>query len=286
MTYELNWSCSETQTTLAQLRSVGYAIIQDCIPPSSCDLLATCLDEIEAERRHRIAQKDPTQIHLQRSITGGQVFLRDLIMERPDVFLPVISRPQILGVLNAVIQDTVILDGCVGSRPLQKAETDRSKPHIDSHIASATVENTLDIVVFHCVDDFQKDNGATLIWPYSHKTGVICHEEYGEHTYLGGEIAEASKGSLIFVLGQTWHQIGENISGGRRWGILSHYKRWWIKPTTDYTRCGRKIFDMLTEEQKVLLGFSSRPPAYGSIRLKTKVIPSDVPKDYDTAIEF
>ena len=74
-------------------------------------------------------------------------------------------------------------------------------------------------------------------------------------------------------------QIGENISGGRRWSILSHYKRWRIKPTTDYTKCGRKIFDTLTEKQKVLLGFSSRPPAYGSIRLKTKVIPSDVPKD-------
>ena len=212
--------------------------------------------------------------------------MRDLIMERPDVFLPVISASPILDVLDATIQDTVILDGCVASRPLQESETTRSKPHIDSHIASTTVDNTLDIVVFRCVDDFDGDNGATIVWPYSHKTGVICHKEYGEDTYVGGTIAEAPKGSLIFVLGQTWHQIGENMSGARRWGVLSHYKRWWIKTSTDYTKCGREIFDTLTNEQKVLLGFSSRPPAYGSVRLKTKAHPDDIPKDYDKALEF
>ena len=35
---------------------------------------------------------------------------------------------------------------------------------------------------------------------------------------------KAKKGSLIFFLGQTWHQIGQNINGKKRWGILCHYK--------------------------------------------------------------
>ena len=165
-------------------------------------------------------------------------------------------------------------------------KTARSKPHIDSHIASSVFKNTLDIVVFHCVDDFKHNNGATRVWPFSHTTGVICHKEYGASTYVGETVAEAPKGSLIFLLGQTWHQIGANISGVRRWGILSHYKRWWIKPTTDYTKCGREVFNLLTEEQKVLLGFSSRPPTYDSVRLKTNVEPGDIPKDYDEALNF
>ena len=286
MKYELNWNRTEAEATLTQLRKFGYAIVKNCIPEPSCRLLATCLDEMEKNRRQRIAQKDPTQIHLQRSISGGQVFMRDLIMERPDMFLPLISASPILDILDAIIQDTVILDGCVASRPLQEWETARSKPHIDSHIANTIADNTLDVDVFHCIDDFNEENGATIVWPYSHKTGVICHKEYGDDTYAGGTIAKAPRGSLIFVLGQTWHQIGQNISGARRWGVLSHYKRWWIKPSTDYTKCGREMFDTLTDEQKVLLGFSSRPPVYGSARLKTKIQPGDIPKEYEEALQF
>ena len=47
---------------------------------------------------------------------------------------------------------------------------------------------------------------------------------------------KAKKGSVGFILGQTWHQIGRNLSEDSRWCIIIHYKRWWIKPSTDFTK--------------------------------------------------
>ena len=53
----------------------------------------------------------------------------------------------------------------------------------------------------------------------------------------------APKGSLSNILGQLWHQIGKNFNNDRRWAILIHYKRWWIKPSTDFTKCGTKSLE-------------------------------------------
>jgi ectoine hydroxylase-related dioxygenase (phytanoyl-CoA dioxygenase family) len=82
---------------------------------------------------------------------------------------------------------------------------------------------------------------------------------------------EANRGSCIFILGQTWHQIGKNEDSNSRWGIFTHYKRWWIKPSTDFTKCGLKIFNKLNNKQKELLGFNSISPRY-DFKKQTKKI--------------
>ena len=64
------------------------------------------------------------------------------------------------------------------------------------------------------------------------------------------KLLTAKKGSIIIFLGQLWHQIGENTSNEDRWSIFCHYKRWWIKPSTDFTKCGEKIFKTLNYNQK------------------------------------
>ena len=80
---------------------------------------------------------------------------------------------------------------------------------------------------------------------------------------------EAPKGSVVFFLGQSWHQIGKNINNNSRWGILIHFKRWWIKPSTDFTKCGPKIFKILNKKQKELLGFTSISPKF-NFKIQTK----------------
>ncbi|MHA1597575.1 MAG: hypothetical protein ACTSV1_02540, partial [Alphaproteobacteria bacterium] len=69
-----------------------------------------------------------------------------------------------------------------------------------------------------------------------------------------------------------------------RWVLLNHYKRWWIKPSTDFTRCGKEIFDKLNPDQKVLLGFSSIPPRDHVTRTKTLRKKEDIPEDYEDAL--
>ena len=55
---------------------------------------------------------------------------------------------------------------------------------------------------------------------------------------------------------------------------------------TDYTLCGEEIFNKCSAEQKVLLGFSSRPSLDRLRRDKTLIDPKSIPSVYSDAISF
>ena len=76
------------------------------------------------------------------------------------------------------------------------------------------------------------------------------------------KILEAPAGSAAFILGQTWHQVGRNISSDSRWSIFIHYKRWWMKSSTNFTKCGNKIYNLLNKQQKELFGFNCISPRF------------------------
>ena len=167
-------------------------------------------------------------------------------------------------VLNKVFKVPAILDNCMASKTINVNKKYFGLVHIDSHLASNSNENTSDIVACYCLDDFTKENGATKIWPKSHLSGIRIQNDknYSKLIKKRHKYVEAKKGSVIFFLGQTWHQIGKNTNSKRRWGILCHYKRWWIKPSTDWTKCGPKIFKLLNDKQKELFGFTSISPKF------------------------
>ena len=161
--------------------------------------------------------------------------------------------------------------------------------HIDSHIPVTNPKHSLDLVVMVCLNDFDKFNGSTIVWPKSHKSGIKIQKNNQVNLYKKkNKVLNAKAGSLVFFLGQTWHKIGENLNKKERWGILLHYKRWWIKPATDFTKCGNKIFKILNERQKQILGFNSISPRFNfktkTRRLKTLRKISSVSKDYRKAI--
>ena len=144
---------------------------------------------------------------------------------------------------------------------------------MDAHLPTKENRNTTDVIAFFCLDDFTKENGSTIIWPGSHKTGIRIQnsKNYNKLIKKKSISLKTSKGSCVFILGQTWHQIGKNSNSKRRWGIFTHYKRWWIKPSTDFIKCGSKIFKLLNNKQKELLGFTSISPRY-DFKKKTRTI--------------
>ena len=101
---------------------------------------------------------------------------------------------------------------------------------------------------------------------------------------------KAKKGSIGFILGQTWHQIGRNINNKSRWSIIIHYKRWWIKPSTDFTKCGKTIFNKLNSNQKKLFGFTSISPKFNlkNSRKNYKTLRKikNIPKDYKKSLLY
>ena len=164
---------------------------------------------------------------------------------------------------------------------------------MDGHLPVKQFKNTTDMVAIICLNNFKKENGSTNVWPRSHLSGIRINNDQTKKSKYKKKFKslETEAGSIIFIPGQTWHQIGKNISGDKRWAIIIHYKLWWIKPGLNYSLCGKKIFNSLNNRQKKLFGFTSIVPRIdltnmGRVNSKTKRKIESVPKNYQKAIAY
>ncbi len=260
--------------TVEDLRNFGFAILEGVIPKEECSQMASTLNEIETEQR---------ALEQTKYMSSSQVTLFNVHLMKPDLFLEKINIPKVMEVVSSVLHDEFILSNFNASRSVSKGGGQRA--HIDSRVPVADFRNTLQIVAMLCLDDFTPENGTTCIWPNSH-TSNQDPRHLRDLVDLPGRVESfAPRGSVVFVLGQTWHDVGPNLNGIRRWGIIAYYARWWIKPTFDFTQCGPEIFSRLTSQQKVLFGFNSRPPKDAIQRIMTVTNIEDLPDDYHKAIK-
>lgn len=251
-------------TTLFELEKKGYSILQNVIKKKECDLLKKKLETL-----YKNLKKNP---HFIDEVSHkGQIIIRDLPIRDPDIFLKYSSLNKILAIVGKVFKDKFILDNMMASNSLNVGNKFDTKVHIDSQLPINSINFTTDVVVMICLDNFEVSNGATKVWPGSHRSGRRIHHEKNNNINKKFKYLVAPRGSASVLLGQTWHQVGKNVSHKSRWSIFLHYKRWWMKPSTDFTFCGPKIFKKLTTKQKELFGFTSIPPRY-DFKKKTKKV--------------
>ncbi len=274
------------KTVIKKLKKHGYCCVENVISLNECNKKIKALEKLSLNLKKNKNHKDELS-------KFGQVIIRDLVLRDPNNFLNLIDNKLIINVLKNFFKDTFILDNCMASNSVKLKDNHyKALVHIDSHLATSQLKNTSDIVVMFCFNNFTKENGATKIWPGSHLSGKRIQNEkmFLKKKNNKFKYATAKSGSLVFFLGQTWHQIGKNINGKNRWGVLCHYKRWWIKPSTDFTKCGPKIFNKLNNNQKQIFGFNSISPRYNfktnSRKLKTLRKISTLNKNYFSVLEY
>ena len=74
------------------------------------------------------------------------------------------------------------------------------------------------MVVVICLNNFNENNGSTNYWPKSHLSGIrVNNVKKLPKKFNNYKSVKTQAGSIIFLTGQTWHQIGKNISGKKRW---------------------------------------------------------------------
>lgn len=235
----------------------GYCIIEKCLTHKKCDNLKNAIKKLKEKNIKNKYFKNIDSEH-------GQDVVRDLVLRDPKNFLQIIDIPKIFKIVKNVLNDIFILDNCMASNSIKVNNKFSRLVHIDSHLPSKLNFNTSDVVVSLCLDDFTYANGATRVWSKSHLSGIRIQnsKNYKRNILKQNIVVDAKKGSAIIFLGHTWHQVGKNINGKDRFSILNHYKKWWIKPATDFTKCGIKIYKMLNQNQKQLFGFNSISPIF------------------------
>ncbi len=263
----------------------GYCIIKKVFKDQHCENLIKKIENLYLKKKRKKNDIDEGS-------KLGQEIIRDLVLRDPKSFLHLIDNLKIMKTLNNVFKDSFILENIMASNSVNVKKNYKRIVHIDSHLPTADPNLTTDIVAMICLDNFKKDNGATKIWPKSHLSGVRIHHEMKKFNGKKNKFVyvEAPKGSIVIFLGQLWHQIGKNINNDRRWAILIHYKRWWIKPSTDFTKCGNKIFKLLNSKQKELFGFNSIVPKFDlkkqSRNAKTLRKVNNIGKNYSEALKY
>lgn len=272
------------QNTIKDLNKNGFSIIKNCLNKNYCKKLINSLEEI--------CSKNENKKFIE--VINGQLIVRDLIFRNFKIFSKIIEFPIIMKILEKVFRDEFIIDNILASNSIiRKKNENESRIHMDGHLPVKQFKNTTDMVAIICLNDFKKKNGSTNVWPGSHLSGIKINDDQKKNNKYKKKFKslETEAGSIIFIPGQTWHQIGKNISGDKRWAIIIHYKLWWIKPGLNYSLCGKKIFNSLNNRQKKLFGFTSivqriNLTNMSRINSKTKRKVQSVPKNYQRAIAY
>ena len=250
------------------LERYGYAIVPAVVPTSECERMADALDALEHEQREAgdRAVRDDEQV---------VIYCADVL--NPDLFLPYVNQPLVTDVASKVLSTPYVLSSCAGSRSGPKGGM---RPHIDGRIPLRDFADTTHLSAVFCLDDFTQASGAIQFWPMSHTTGSAPPRGVASDALPGRVDCEAARGSVLFFLGSTWHEVGNNSSGKRRWGLIVTYCRWWVKPTYDYTKCGPDAYGRLSPAQRALYGFTSKPPGPREKRHLTLTRADDLPDSY------
>jgi len=268
-----------------ELFKKGYCIVENYLNSTKCQKI---IKEIESINNSNIKK----QFVYKRNLERGQITIRDLVLIKPKSFLNLIDKKFILKVLSKVFDDRFILENIMASNSINVKNKYSAKIHCDSLLSTTNPRNSTDVVVMYCLDDFDKNNGATKVWPGSHLSDIRPHIDINniKKKIKKFKYIKAKKGSIVFFLGQTWHQIGKNLNSKRRWSVIVHYRRWWMKPSTDFTKCGSAIYKKLNKTQKELFGFNSISPKFNfknkSSKVKTLRKLNKFPKSYFQAQNY
>ncbi len=129
--------------------------------------------------------------------------------------------------------------------------------HIDSFVPSSS-KYCFACQVAVILEDQTSETGCTLVVPYSHLSdSYAVQTSMSEATPL-----ETKAGDIVIWDSRLWHgALGNKTEGKSRWSLIATFTRWWLKQHFDITgTLPQEIYEVLTEDEKVMLGYCSMPP--------------------------
>lgn len=254
---------SETETHVRELEEQGYTIIPDALDAEHFAPAIQAAEEVY--RRERvIAERLGT--------SSEHCWSAHCIVGKHPFFETFYLNPAVLAVCRQYLgEDMVLYDATARSvRPSLGREPRRGfQVHADrSPFSIVPFEGgkhyPMAINVAWAVVDFTADNGATFVWPGSHKS---CQAPDPEQDYPGARQATVPAGTAIVWDAAAWHATGINRSDHDRHSILAFFHRWWVKGMIDNARViPQNVQDRLLPEMRKLLGLEETIPEYTEVR--------------------
>ncbi|MVZ98159.1 phytanoyl-CoA dioxygenase family protein [Sphingorhabdus sp. IMCC26285] len=194
----------------------GYCVIPDVLPSS---VLAALEADLESD-------------FIQTPLGDGDFYgyrtkRFGSLLRRSEHAARLVMEPTVLGIANSILSGACerIQLNVAQAIEIHPGEIEQF-PHCDHDMWSgAKGEHEYLVNVIWPLSRFTKFNGATRIYPGTHRIQITSLEQLGEPV-----VAECDPGSAICFLGSTVHGAGANLSHDVRRAIVIGYSLGWLKP--------------------------------------------------------
>jgi ectoine hydroxylase-related dioxygenase (phytanoyl-CoA dioxygenase family) len=233
----------------AELRTVGYTVMEQALDSGQIDAANTALEEI-FERESGIGP--------QRGWHNQSYKVAYMLPQKHALFRTFALNPRVLPLMQMLLGKNCVLASLNGLTMTPGGTTQAL--HIDQN--ETIPGSVLYINALHCLDPFTRENGCTRVIPKSQDRVWI---KGLDHTEFEKEVVylEAPAGSLIAYNGGLWHAGSQNRTSRPRRAIHAFYSRPWVRPQWDYSKSlSPDVIAAMTEEQKRLFGLYAQPGWY------------------------
>jgi len=243
-----NWS----SMVLQRLQDLGFAVVEDVLSTEFIERTRTAMYEVQ----HKIE----LEVGKEKLKRAGELGILRLMMKYHKLFYSFLEIPEMLAILDATltpaailhVQNGFILPSFAGEAPsvFQNNFHMDFKRVLNGYMASVNV--------MFAIDDFNENNGATLVVPGSHQRAGSPSVEYMNAAAIP---VLCKAGSMILFDSTLWHAAGLNTCGHDRLAINQQFTRAFFKQQVDYPRAlGKDAITLLPDRSQQLIGWYSRVP--------------------------
>jgi hypothetical protein len=182
------------------------------------------------------------------------------VLSRTRVCDRLVDDPRVLAVLDRLLMPNYLLSALQAIN-IQPREAAQLPHHDDGFYPIPRPRAPLAAATIWAIDDFTADNGATVLYPGSHRWG---RRPPGPDDPVKPVVMPA--GSCVFFVGTLWHGGGANTTDQTRLAVTAQYCQPWLRPMEAFTlSIPRDVARTLSDDIKRMIGYSIHPPFVGAV---------------------
>lgn len=172
-----------------------------------------------------------------------------------------VAHPRILALLDAAIGPDPLLSALLAINILP-GEKQQVQHYDTGFYATPRPRARHGVSVIWAIDPFTEENGATVIWPGSHK----WNDERRPRDHDPHFPIIMSAGSAVIFDGDLWHAGGANNSSAPRLALTPQYCANWLRTIENMSLAVPPVVAAgLSPELQSLIGYQIRPPFVGYV---------------------
>jgi ectoine hydroxylase-related dioxygenase (phytanoyl-CoA dioxygenase family) len=200
----------------------GFTVFDSMLESNKIDELCVELDQIyEAQK---ISFNQGLELINEENIARS-------LLNYSKLFLEYATDSRLLSFMSFLLGEYFIIHLQNGVINKPSNQHHQSKWHRDIPYQNFTSSKPLAISAFLCLDDFTKENGGTVLLPYSQKFDEFPSDQYLEANELHIQVP---KGSVIIFDSMLFHRSGYNNSDHDRRGVNTVFSRPFVKQQIEF----------------------------------------------------